>query len=173
VINHRGTETLRNRITVIGSRFSRWEKRGCRLRTPVAFTVPKFACNAPLPADAEQTLTRQIISAAIDVHRALGPGLLESAYQACLSHELRLQQLGFRQQVELPLIYKDVKLDCGYRIDFVVEGKVVVEIKAIEGILPVHEAQLLTYLRLSGLRVGLLINFNVPVLKDGIRRRVL
>ena len=126
-----------------------------------------------LPTNAEQTLTRNIISAAIDVHRALGPGLLESAYQACLCRELELHRLRFRQQVELPLVYKDVKLDCGYRIDFIVEEKVVVELKAVEGMLPVHQAQLLTYLQLSGLRVGLLINFNVPVLKDGIRRRVL
>ena len=148
-------------------------KRGCRLRTPLTYTAPRTACNRPLPADAEQALTRQVISAAIDVHRALGPGLLESAYQACLSRELELHNLHFRQQVELPLVYKDVKLDCGYRIDFIVEGKVVVELKAVEGLLPVHQAQLLTYLRLSGLRIGLLINFNVPVLKDGIRRRVL
>jgi GxxExxY protein len=107
------------------------------------------------------------------VHRALGPGLLEPAYQACLCRELELRNLRFRQQVELPVIYKDVKLDCGYRIDLIVEEKVVVELKAVEGILPVHQAQILTYLRLSGLRVGLLINFNVPVLKDGIRRRIL
>jgi len=126
-----------------------------------------------LPIDAEQGLTRAIISAAIEVHRALGPGLLESAYQACLCRELELHNLRFRQQVELPVIYKDVKLTCGYRIDFVVEEKIVLELKAVEGILPVHQAQLLTYLRLSGLRVGLLINFNVAVLKDGIRRRVL
>jgi GxxExxY protein len=129
--------------------------------------------NGMLPIDAEQAVTRAIISAAIDVHRVLGPGLLEFAYQACLSHELQLHGLRFRQQVELPLVYKDVKLDCGYRIDFIVEEKVILELKAIEGILPVHQAQLLTYLRLSGLRIGLLMNFNVPVLKDGIRRRVL
>ena len=136
-------------------------------------TAPRLASRTTLPTNAEQTLTRAVISAAIEVHRALGPGLLESAYQACLCHELELYNLSFRQQVELPVVYKDVKLDCGYRIDFVVEEKVVLELKAIEGILPVHQAQLLTYLRLSGLRVGLLINFNVPVLKDGIRRRVL
>ena len=135
--------------------------------------TPQTACRIALPTDAERTLTREIISAAIDVHRALGPGLLESAYQACLSRELDLHKLRFRQQVELPLVYKDVKLDCGYRIDFIVEEKVVVELKAVEGLLPVHQAQLLTYLRLSGLRIGLLINCNVPVLKDGIRRRVL
>lgn len=97
---------------------------------------------------------------------------MESAYQACLGRELELHRLAFRKQVELPLVYKDVKLDCGYRIDFIIEDKVVVKLKAVEGILPVHQAQLLTYLRLTGLRVGLLINFNVPVLKDGIRRRV-
>jgi len=145
------------------------------LRTVIAPSpiAPRLACRTALPVDAEQTLTRAIISAAIDAHRALGPGLLESAYQACLCRELELHNLRFRQQVELPLVYKEVKLDCGYRIDFVVEEKVVLELKAVETILPVHQAQLLTYLRLSGLRVGLLINFNVPVLKDGIRRRVL
>jgi GxxExxY protein len=143
------------------------------MRTPVTYKAPRIACNTALPADAEQALSREIISAAIEVHRALGPGLLESAYQACLSRELELHRLLFRQQVELPVVYKDVKLDCGYRIDFIVEERVVVELKAVEGLLPVHQAQLLTYLRLSGMRIGLLINFNVPVLKDGIRRRVL
>jgi len=138
-----------------------------------ADTVPRLACARALPRNAEQLLTRAIISSAIEVHRALGPGLLESAYQACLCRELQLHNLSFREQVELPVIYKDVKLGCGHRIDFIVEEKVVVELKAIDGIQPVHHAQLLTYLRLSGLRVGLLINFNVPVLKDGIRRLVL
>ena len=136
-------------------------------------TAPRLASRTTLPTNAEQALTRAVISAAIEVHRALGPGLLESAYQACLCHELELHGLGYRQQVALPVVYKNVKLDCGYRIDFVIEERVVLELKAIEGLLPVHQAQLLTYLRLSGLRVGLLINFNVPVLKDGIRRRVL
>jgi len=135
--------------------------------------VAPVACRAALPTNAEQTPTRAIISSAIDVHRALGPGLLESAYQPCLCRELELHGLRFRQLVELPVVHKDVKLDCSYRIDFVIEEKVVLELKAIEEILPVHQAQLLTYLRLSGLRVGLLINFNVPVLVDGIRRRVL
>lgn len=138
-----------------------------------ASNIPRFAPRAALPSDADQALTREIISAAIDVHRVLGPGLLESAYQACMRRELELHRLRYREQVELPLVYKDVKLDCGYRIDFIVEEKVVVELKAIEALAPVHQAQLLTYLRLSGLRIGLLINFNVPVLKDGIRRRVL
>ena len=109
----------------------------------------------------------------MDVHRTLGPGLLESAYQACLCHELELRKLTFRQQVESPITYKGIQLDCGYRIDLIVSDKVVVELKSVQEILPVHEAQLLTYLHLTGLRIGLLINFNVAVLKNGIRRRVL
>lgn len=121
----------------------------------------------------EQTLTREIISAAMEVHRTLGPGLLESAYQACLCHELNLRNISFLQQVELPVIYKEIKLDCGYRIDLIVNDHVVVELKSVQEILPVHEAQLLTYLRLTNKRVGLLINFNVAVLKNGIKRRVL
>ena len=117
--------------------------------------------------------TSTIIGAAIEVHRRLGPGLLESAYEECLCHELHLQGLQFRRQVEVPVIYKGLKLDCGYRIDLIVEDTVVIELKAIEHILPVHEAQLITYLRLTGKRVGLLINFNVPLLSSGIVRRVL
>jgi GxxExxY protein len=117
-------------------------------------------------------ITRRIIGAAIEVHRRIGPGLLESAYIACLSFELR--QLGFRidEQVPLPVIYRDVKLDCGYRMDFVVEDAVIIEIKAMEQLAPVHHAQLLSYLRLADKRVGLLINFHVRMLKDGIRRIV-
>lgn len=121
----------------------------------------------------EEALTRQITGAAIEVHRALGPGLLESAYAACLAHELSLRGVPFRAEVELPVTYKDVRLDCGYRIDLLVDERVVVELKAASEVLPVHEAQLLNDMRLSGCRVGLLINFHVPVLKDGIRRRVL
>ena len=121
----------------------------------------------------EKELTEKIIGAAIEVHRALGPGLLESAYQACLARELTLRGLLFEKEKPLPVIYKDVQLDCGYRLDFVVAQKVILELKAVETLLPVHEAQLLTYLKLTGCRVGLLINFNVPVLIDGIRRRVL
>lgn len=123
--------------------------------------------------DAERPLTHEIIAAAIDVHQALGPGLLESAYQICFCRELELRNIPFCQQVDVPVTYKGVKLDCGYRIDLVVDEKIIVELKAIQEILPVHEAQLLTYLRLTGRRIGLLINFNVPVLKNGIRRRVL
>jgi len=107
------------------------------------------------------------------VHRTLGPGLLESAYQTCLAHEFSLQGIGFEQEKALPVEYKGVCLDCGYRLDFLVGGKVVVELKAANEIHPIHEAQLLTYLKLTGCRVGLLINFNVPVLKKGIKRMVL
>ena len=117
-------------------------------------------------------LTGQVIGAAIEVHKALGPGLLESAYEECLCHELQLRKLRFERQRPLPLEYKEVKLDCGYRLDAVVEGVLVLELKACENIEPIHEAQLLTYLRLSGLKVGLLLNFNVPVMRDGIVRMV-
>jgi GxxExxY protein len=118
-------------------------------------------------------ITEQVIGAAIEVHRALGPGLLESAYEECLCHELRLRGVAFERQRPLPVEYKGTKLDCGYRLDLLVADVVVVEIKAVESIEPIHEAQLLTYLKLGGWTLGLLINFNVPVLKDGIRRRVL
>lgn len=119
------------------------------------------------------SLSNQIIGAAIEVHKTLGPGLLESAYQACHKHELELRNVPVQTEVDLPLEYKGVKLDCGYRMDEVVGGLVVVEIKSVERLEPIHEAQLLTYLRLSGLWLGLLINFNVPVLKNGIKRLVL
>ncbi|MEJ5310833.1 MAG: GxxExxY protein [Anaerolineae bacterium] len=121
----------------------------------------------------EKALTENIIGAAIEVHRALGPGLLESVYQACLAREFSLRGLTFEQEKPIPVTYKDVNLDCGYRVDFLVNGKVVVELKAVEQMHPVYEAQLLTYLKLTGCKVGLLINFNVSVLKDGIVRRVL
>ena len=121
----------------------------------------------------EKALTENIISAAIEVHRALGPGLLESAYQACLAREFALRGLSFEQEKPIPITYKNVKLDCGYRADFLVNDKVVVELKAVEQMHPVYEAQLLTYLRLTGCKIGLLINFNVPVLTNGVVRRVL
>jgi len=121
----------------------------------------------------EKDLTDQIIAAAIEVHKALGPGLLESAYQLCMAHESKLRKLSFEQQVNLKVNYKGLELDGGYRLDFVYDHRVVVELKTVESVLPVHEAQLLTYLKLTGIRVGLLINFNVPVLKNGIYRRVL
>lgn len=118
-------------------------------------------------------VTQRIIGCAIEVHRHLGPGLLENAYQTALGRELQLQQLSFESQKKLTFEYKGVKLPVSYRIDLLVEQAVVVEIKAVEALLPIHEAQLLTYLKLGGLKVGLLLNFNVPVLTHGIRRRVL
>jgi len=121
----------------------------------------------------EADLTREIIGAAIAVHQALGPGLLESAYQACMCRELSLRGIPFRCEVELPVEYKGSRLDCGYRMDLVVDGRVLVELKSVERFSTIHESQLLTYLRLSKIRVGLLINFNVPVLRRGIVRRVL
>ena len=121
----------------------------------------------------EKDLTSQIIGAAIEVHRELGPGLLESAYQACLAREFSLRSLPFEQEKPLPVEYKGTRVDCGYHLDFIVAEKVVVELKAVNVVQKVHEAQLLTYLKLTGCRLGLLINFNVPVLKDGIKRMVL
>ena len=117
-------------------------------------------------------ITKSIIGAAIEVHRTLGPGLLESAYEACLAHVLKGRGLRVEVQKPLPLVYHDVKLECGYRIDLLVERSVVVEIKSVEALAPIHEAQAISYLKLSGCKVGLLINFNVLVLKDGIRRFV-
>jgi GxxExxY protein len=121
----------------------------------------------------EKALTEQIIGAAIEVHKHFGPGLLESAYEECLCRELHLRGIKFKRQRILPLEYKGIKLDCGYRIDIAVEEKVILELKVVDTIAPIHEAQLLTYLRLSGIEIGLIINFNVPVLRDGIRRFVL
>jgi GxxExxY protein len=118
-------------------------------------------------------ITKEVIGAAIEVHRTLGPGLLESTYKQCLCRELQLRQLPFAWEQPLPLVYKGLKLECGYRVDLVVAGTVVVEVKAIDRLAPVHEAQLLTYLRLGGWKVGLLINFHVALLRDGIVRRVL
>jgi GxxExxY protein len=117
-------------------------------------------------------LTELIIGAAIEVHRQTGPGLMESVYEECLCFELNRLGLHFKRQVELPVRYKGVKLDCGFRMDLVVESSVVVELKAVECLLPIHSAQLLTYLKLSGMHVGLLLNFNEPVLKKGIKRLV-
>lgn len=115
-------------------------------------------------------LTEAIIGAAIEVHRTLGPGLLESAYEACLCHELELRSIPFQRQAALPVAYKGLFLDCGYRLDLVVDEAVVIEIKSVEVLLPIHEAQLLTYLKVGGWQAGLLINFNTPVLKNGIKR---
>ncbi len=118
----------------------------------------------------ESQLTEKNIGAAIEVHRHLGPGLLESTYQACLARELELASIPFEREKPVPVEYKGLNVDCGYRLDFVVDGKVIVELKSVDAISAVHSAQLMTYMRLSGLKVGLLINFNVPVLKNGIKR---
>ncbi len=120
----------------------------------------------------QQELTGQILGAAIEVHKQLGPGLLESTYQACLCHELELRGISFECQKPLPLEYKGIRLECGYRIDLLVADLVIVEIKSVEALAPIHEAQLLTYLKLAGVKVGFLFTFNVVVLKDGIRRLV-
>jgi len=117
-------------------------------------------------------ISRSITGAAIQVHRVLGPGLLESAYEACLAFELRKRGLKVEQQKPLPLIYEGVKLDCGYRIDLLAEGCVVVEIKSVDAVAPIHKAQVMSYLKLSGCKLALLMNFNVLMLKDGIRRFV-
>jgi GxxExxY protein len=118
-------------------------------------------------------LTDQIIGFAIEVHRHLGPGLLESADEECLCFELSRIGIDFKRQEPLPVVYKSVRLDCGYRIDIVVERRLILELKAIERLMAIHEAQVLTYMRLSGIHTGLLLNFNTPVLKEGIRRLML
>lgn len=118
------------------------------------------------------TVSAQVVDAAIKVHSALGPGLLEGAYQACLVHELRERQLDARGQVAVPVLYRGVRINLGYRIDVLVENSVVVELKAVSKVLPIHHAQLLSYLKLSGHRIGLLLNFHVPRMKDGIVRMV-
>jgi len=120
----------------------------------------------------DKDLSHAIIGAAIEIHQRLGPGLLEAVYEECLAREFVLRTIPFERQKPIPLVYKDLKLECGYRLDFLVSGRIVVEIKSIEAIAPIHESVMLTYLRLSESPVGLLINFNVPILKDGIRRFV-
>ena len=121
----------------------------------------------------ESGLTDQIIGSAIEVHKHWGPGLYEDIYERSLCHELKLREVGFEQQVQLPLLYKGERVGDDLRLDLVVEKKVVVELKAVKTLEPIHEAQLLTYMKLTGCRVGLLINFNVPILRDGIKRMVL
>jgi GxxExxY protein len=117
-------------------------------------------------------LSAKVIDAAIKVHRELGPGLLESAYEVCLAYELRDSGLMVETQKPLPVMYRGVKLDCGYRLDIVVEGEIILELKAVEKLLPIHEAQLISYLRLSGISLGLLVNFHSQLLKDGLKRLV-
>ena len=121
----------------------------------------------------ESELTSRIILAAIEVHRYLGPGLLESAYESCLCRELTLQGIDFIRQPSLPVAYKGEEIDCGYRMDIVVQDRVILELKAVEKILPIHEAQLLTYLKLAQKKVGLILNFHCHLMKDGIKRMVL
>lgn len=126
----------------------------------------------PIPSETEHVAT-QVVDAAFRVHRGLGPGLLESVYEVCLCHELARHRLAFQRQFEAPVVYEGTRLDAGLRIDLLVEDAVVVELKAVERMSSLYEAQLLTYLKLTGKRLGLLINFNVPVLKDGLKRIVL
>ncbi|MEQ1604974.1 MAG: GxxExxY protein [Pyrinomonadaceae bacterium] len=128
--------------------------------------------NIVLSPDQINFITEKIIGCAIEVHRAIGPGLLESAYEECLCYEMAQCGLAFRRQIPLPVVYKEVSLDCGYRLDIIVEESVILEIKAVERLISIHEAQLLSYLRMLKMKVGLLLNFHSPVLKDGIKRIV-
>ena len=118
-------------------------------------------------------LSNKVIGCAIEVHRNLGPGLLESTYEQCLAHELKIREIPFKLQHPLPVKYKGIKLDCGYRIDLLVDNSLIVELKSVDNLLPIHQAQLLTYMKLSGIKVGLLMNFNVEYIKKGIKRMVL
>lgn len=117
-------------------------------------------------------LAREVVDAALKVHKAMGPGLLESVYEACLAHELNSRSVPFETQVSLPIIYQDMTLNAGLRLDMVIAKQLIVELKSVETLLPIHESQMITYLKLSGLRLGLLINFNVRLLRDGIKRIV-
>ncbi len=118
-------------------------------------------------------LSNKVIGCSIEVHRNLGPGLLESTYEQCLAHELKLNNIDFKLQHPLPVVYKDVRLDCGYRVDILIEDNLIIELKSVEEVKGIHEAQLLTYMKLAGIKKGLLINFNVKILKNGIKRFVL
>ena len=118
-------------------------------------------------------LSNKVIGCAIEVHRNLGPGLLESTYEQCLAYEFKIEGMPFNLQYPLPVEYKGIKLDCGYRIDLLVANSLIVELKSVENVLPIHQAQLLTYMKLSGIKIGLLMNFNVKYMKDGIKRMVL
>ena len=120
-----------------------------------------------------EPLSNKIIGAAIEVHKILGPGMLESAYEECLSYELVQQGLSIERQKPIPILYKQIKLDCGYRIDLLIEKKIIIELKSVDALAPIHEAQILTYLHFAGIKTGLLINFNVTLLRSGIRRYVL
>jgi GxxExxY protein len=136
------------------------------------FTAETRRAPSMRESDRLDEVSHRIIGAAIEVHRHLGPGLLESAYQSCLAFELKQLGLKVEEQKPLPVVYKQVKLDCGYRLDIVVDDEIIVEIKAVENLLPIHDAQLLSYLRLAKKKLGLLMNFHVPVLKNGLKRIV-
>jgi GxxExxY protein len=125
------------------------------------------------PSAAQERIAREIIDSAFCVHRALGPGLLESVYEHCLAHELETRGFAVRRQMAVPVVYRDVQIDAGFRMDLLVEQTIIIEVKATEKIIPIHEAQLLTYLKLTGKQLGFILNFNVPRIKDGIRRMVL
>ena len=118
-------------------------------------------------------LSNKVLGCAIEVHRELGPGLLESTYEQCLAYELSRAKIPFKVQVELPVEYKEIRLDCGYRIDLLADDQLVVELKSVDQLMPIHEAQILTYMKLASVKVGLLINFNVTILTKGVRRFVL
>ena len=133
------------------------------------FSCPRYPPKTRMHANIND-LSSAIIGAAIEVHRALGPALLESAYEQCLAQEMSLRKMPFERQKPVPVQYKGTQLDCGYRLDFLVAGLVVVEVKAIDALLPIHQAQLLSYLKLGGWKLGLLINFHVPLLREGIKR---
>ena len=120
-----------------------------------------------------EELSNKVIGLALEVHKELGPGLLESSYQQCLAYELSKNSISFEIEKELPVVYKNIKLDCGYRIDILIENSLLLELKSVEKLLPIHEAQILTYMKLADIKIGLLINFNVKILKEGIKRFVL
>ena len=162
--HHRVTEKKKTNIYV------KAERKRLNTRREVLKITEKRGIETAGNKQYSGELTEKIIGCAIEVHRVLGPGLLESAYEECLCRELAVQGIEFERQVSLPVEYKGVKLDCGYRMDIVVEKSVVVEVKTVEKLLPLHEAQLLTYLKLSGIRRGLLLNFNTAVLRSGIKR---
>ncbi len=134
--------------------------------------APAHLCDEPIPHETER-IAKAVVDCSFRVHMKLGAGLLESVYEVCLGHEIHKAGIPFERQVSLPVIYDGIRLDAGLRLDFLVGGAVIVELKAVESLLPIHHAQILTYLKLTGHRLGLLINFNVPLVKDGIRRVVL
>ena len=147
-------------------------RASCETEMETPRTPSRHKEHEPLPAQTEAT-ARDIVDAAVAVHRVLGPGLLESAYEVCLAYELQKRGHAVVRQMGLPIVYETVRLEAGYRVDLMIDGSVIIEVKAVELLAPVHEAQLLTYLRLSGRRLGFLINFNVALLKQGIKRMIL